>query len=189
MGEDGPGDQPSIEDSITYDETFPSVTERYYTPRYYVDDKAGEDMCVLFHSNRICLLTLAPSHPIIKQKKTITKFDFQVTEHTNRLNNAVLGKRKKGAQQLQCDSIVCRIHCQDQEEDRVYTIRSYINGKLIEINEMLIKQPNLAVSAPQAAGYIAIILPKLDNSEKQKMKLLDKESYHNLLNQRQGIND
>ncbi len=44
---------------------------------------------------RISVLTLASSHPIIQDKKTVTKVDFQVNKDTNRLENKVTGKGKR----------------------------------------------------------------------------------------------
>ena len=44
---------------------------------------------------RISIITLAPNHPIIKDKKTITKVNYQVTRSVNRLENKVTGKGKK----------------------------------------------------------------------------------------------
>ena len=53
---------------------------------------------ILLHSNGICVLTLAPSHPILTQRLKVTKVDFQVSKRVNRLQNSVRGKGKKGGQ-------------------------------------------------------------------------------------------
>jgi hypothetical protein len=65
---------PPIEES--YDKAVEELglVERYYTPRYWLDpDQPGEDFCVLFHSNRICVITLAPSHTVLAQHKRVIK--------------------------------------------------------------------------------------------------------------------
>ncbi|XP_064455962.1 protein Abitram-like [Ornithodoros turicata] len=142
-------------------DTLPSVTERYYKPRFKYDanGNAGEDQCILFHSNRIALVTLAPSHPILSQKKEVTKVDFQVNTKLNRLSNYVYGKHKKGAQRLQRTSALCIISCSDGSQ---YTIVSVVPGKLIEVNERLTECPELVVKKPWSSGYIAIVLPPMN---------------------------
>ena len=64
--------------------SFPSVVERYFTKRYEVNMPKGHaeyekskisnwnDVCILRHSNKLCIVTLAPSHPVIKNKATIS---------------------------------------------------------------------------------------------------------------------
>lgn len=44
---------------------------------------------------RICIVTVASSHPLLAENKTVVKVDFQVGEETNRLDNKVSGKGKK----------------------------------------------------------------------------------------------
>lgn len=44
---------------------------------------------------RICVVIVAPEHPILSEKKTVTKVDFKVDERTDRLQNKVTGKGKK----------------------------------------------------------------------------------------------
>ncbi len=56
---------------------FPSVQERYYT-RFHTRDEAFPAQCVLLHSNRICLVTLGPGHPVVKGEKVVERVNFQV---------------------------------------------------------------------------------------------------------------
>lgn len=65
-----------------------SVTERYYTPLYYVSP-AADDFCVLLHSNRICVVTLASSHALLVGRKIVQRVDCQVSSTLNRLDNTV----------------------------------------------------------------------------------------------------
>ncbi|XP_052095141.1 protein Abitram-like isoform X3 [Mytilus californianus] len=78
------------------DKTHLSVVERYYKPKYILDCQANEDedLCILTHSNRICIITLAPSHPVVRDKKTIKQISFKVGG-VDRLNNKVSGKGKR----------------------------------------------------------------------------------------------
>ncbi|KAF4527521.1 hypothetical protein B566_EDAN015621 [Ephemera danica] len=167
---------PPIEESFVRPEKNLTVTERYFSPRFVLDASGieGEDQCVLFHSNKICLVTLAPSHPVLAQHKTISKVDFQVSTNVDRSKNKVSGKGKHGAQVLQPKSLMCFIECTDGTR---YVVTSCIQGKLVEINENLIDTPNLLVENPRAEGYIATILPSLIKSSKQKDELLTEEEY------------
>jgi len=167
---------PPIEKSIPdIDEPFPSVIERYYTKYRYTDAKDGHDQLVMLHSNRICLITLAPNHPVIRDQKTISHLNFQVTSKINRLDNSVRGKGKKGGQYLDANAVLTIIECEDGSQ---YPVRSCVKGKLIEINDNVVKNPQMIVHHPLSKGYVAIILPKLPDGLlelKEKLTLEEDE--------------
>lgn len=182
----------SIVDPIGLDvpiqKVYPSFIERYFQQKYSidVDGKTSEDHCVLVHSNRICIVTLAPTHPVIASRKTISKVNFQVADKTNRLQNTVQGKRKHGAQTLNPMSILCMLECED---GTTYTVRSCVFGKLIEINENLVENPQLLFDKPDSDGYVAIVLPNLSTNEKFKTNLLLKEDYLKEVEKRTTVNE
>ncbi|XP_071157640.1 protein Abitram-like [Mytilus edulis] len=155
--------------------THLSVVERYYKPKYILDCQANEDedLCILTHSNRICIITLASTHPVVRDQKTIKQISFKVGG-IDRLNNKVSGKGKRGAQELNAGSPICKIACVDGEE---FTVYSGIKGQLIEVNECLIQNPNLILKKPLTEGYIAIVLPKLKDHEQVLKKLKTEEEY------------
>lgn len=175
---------PPIEASIpclTKDATYPSVVQRYYTKYLYKEDKNNLNQTILLHSNRICLVTLHESHPVIAEKKGIQKLNFQVTNKINRLDNAVRGKGKKGGQNVDEKAILVIIECSDGSS---YPVRSCLKGKLIEINENVVKSPELILQDPQGEGFIAIILPKLPDGlqdMKTRLERLDNEESDPLL--------
>lgn len=69
---------------------FPSAVERYFTPRFYIDPSEHmEDQLILIHSNRVAVVCLAPSHPIIRDRLQVSKVDFKINESLNRLDNKV----------------------------------------------------------------------------------------------------
>ena len=77
------------------EERHKSIVDRYYTRYFFVrEDAPDEDHLVLIHSNRICLVGLAPSH--IALQKEIVRVDFDIG-NCDRSDNRVKGKRKKGA--------------------------------------------------------------------------------------------
>ncbi|XP_022240385.1 protein Simiate-like isoform X2 [Limulus polyphemus] len=121
---------------------------------------------------RICVTTIAPSHPLFTKEKEIDSVDFQ-----SRLNNQVSGRWKKGGQVMKPESPLCVIKCKDGTG---FTIYSRVHGTLIEINKSLMDNPSLLVKKPWSDGYIAVILPPLHKSENQKKNLLSLESYQKL---------
>lgn len=141
---------------------YPTPSERYYDIRFISkkDRKSsfGEvgDQCLMFHSNRICLVTLAPSHPVITENKTICKIDFTFDGNINRLDTKPLGKFKKGGQRLPKYAPLCAIDCSDGTK---YVVTACIPSRLVEINEELQSNFNLVKEKPLSDGFIAILMP------------------------------
>ncbi|XP_074659325.1 protein Abitram-like [Tubulanus polymorphus] len=163
--------------------TAPTIEDRYFTARYKPDvkDAQSEDLKILCHSNKLCIVTLSQFHPILAADKTIEKVDFQVTKNTNLLNNKVVGKRKKGGQWMTADSKLCMITCTDGS---CYTVYSCINGRLVEVNENLATNPALIKQPTHACGYIAVIFPRLENYDQQMSKLTSADDYRRIVNER-----
>lgn len=157
-----------------------TVVDRYFTRLYKTDIKGKpfEDQCVLQHSNKICVITVAPSHPLL-QCKELSNVNFQVSKNVNRLDNKVSGKGKKGAQQLLPESVICEV---TSSSGNIYSLYSCVKGKLVEVNEELVCNSNLLLEKPETEGYLAVVLPKL--TENIMEGLLIKEEYDKLLQER-----
>jgi len=179
---------PQIEKSIDLSETYKTVEDRYYT-RFFYQQEDGEDQVVLVHSNRICLVSIAPNHPVIKDKKVIKNLNFQVSQNCDRLKNKVSGKGKKGGQGLDEKSILCFIECESGE---TYTIRSCVKGRLVTINQKVVENPQLILDKSPGEAHLAIILTKIpDGIAELKSRLLSEEEYssrcnNQTTNQREG---
>lgn len=163
--------------------TAPSVVDRYYTRWYRADVKGKpcEDHCILQHSNRLCVITLADTHPILQNGRTIKSINYQISNACSRLNNKVSGKSKRGGQFLTDFAPLCRITCTDETE---YTIYSCIRGRLLEVNESILENPALLLEKPSTEGYIAVILPKFEESKSITENLLSKEDFESLVSKR-----
>ncbi|XP_020357437.1 protein Abitram [Oncorhynchus kisutch] len=161
----------------------PSVIDRYYTRWYKTDIKGKdcEDQCVLQHSNRICVITLAESHPILQNGRSIKSINYQISAGCSRLHNRVSGKSKRGGQFLTEFAPLCRITCTDGVE---YTIYSCIRGRLLEVNEDILERPELLLGKPSTEGYIAVILPKIEESKTVTNGLLSREEYESVVSKR-----
>ncbi|XP_077446156.1 protein Abitram isoform X1 [Stigmatopora argus] len=163
----------------------PSVVDRYYTRWYRADMKGKpcEDHCILQHSNRICVITLAETHPLLKKGRIISKIDYQISNGCSRLNNKVSGKSKRGGQFLTEFAPLCRITCTDTTE---FTIYSCIRGRLLEVNENILERPALLQEKPSTNGYIAVILPKFEESKSITENLLNRCDFEKLVANREG---
>lgn len=170
-------------DEVQCNGYFPTVTDRYFTPYYKTDVQSpGDDLCIWIHSNRICMLSLAPSHVILQGNKGIKKVDFRVSDKLDRSLNKVSGKGKHGAQPLQTNSNVCTISCLDGQ---TYVIKCCMIGKLVEVNEALSEDPQLLKGSPHKGGYLAIILPNIKLLESLKQSLLTHDQYIELIKERE----
>jgi len=132
--------------------------------------------CVMVHTNKLCLLTISHRHPVLAEKKEITKINFDVGKF-NRLENQVTGKGKRGAQQIGLRSPICIISCSDGSQ---YTVLAGVHGKLVEVNERLVSNPRLLSERPNAEGYLAVVYPPLRNGDFMRSRLFSKEEYNAL---------
>ncbi len=167
-----------IEKSVTLSVKYPSVTDRYFTRRYIQRD-GDNDTCILYHSNKICLVTLAKSHAIFKKDVGILKVNFKVGDKLDRANNKVVGKGKRGGQFVDENSVLCFVECDDGS---VYNILAGVKGKLIEVNEHLMNDPKLLLTKAETDGYIAILLQKL-GVESNKSNSVSKDEYDKIVDQ------
>lgn len=158
--------------SITEDhiENYPSVVDRFFTKYFYLKPCSNpQPYKVLFHSNRICIIMLAPEHEALKVGVKNITFDIG---NTNRSQNQVKGKGKKGGMILQQDSAIAVI---TDNNNVTYKVPSCIQGKLIEVNERVVK--NVSLLGVEGDGYIAVVLPKPEHCEEIKSSLMTEEQY------------
>ncbi|PQM40478.1 protein Simiate [Prunus yedoensis var. nudiflora] len=156
--------------------TPPSSVEANFVS-YFAPDfmKPGHDQYIYRHANGLCVIGLAPTHVAFKDEGGITTIDFNVGK-SDRSGIKVTGKRKKNAQHLESNSALCKV-C---SKDATYIVRCCVKGSLLEVNDRLIKQPELLNSAADREGYIAIIMPKPADWLKVKDSLLGLEEYKKL---------
>lgn len=156
-----------VEDFV---EDYPSTVDRFFTRYYCVQSgKENEPHQVLFHSNRICLIGLAPEH--VAFQKGIKAITFEVGK-IDRSQNQVSGKKKSGGMILQMDSTLALITCEDGS---VYKVRGCVQGKLVEVNQRVVKDIDLLQQ--EGDGYVAVVMPKPEQCETIKKKLISQEEY------------
>ncbi|KDP36883.1 hypothetical protein JCGZ_08174 [Jatropha curcas] len=154
----------------------PSAIETNFVS-YFAKDfmKAGHDQYVYRHANGLCVIGLAPTHMAFKDEGGISTVDFNVGK-SDRSGIKVTGKRKKNAQHFESNTALCKVCTKDSS----YIVRCCVKGSLLEVNDKLIKQPELLNSSADREGYIAIIMPKPADWLKVKASLLSLEEYKKL---------
>ncbi|RLN93827.1 hypothetical protein BBJ28_00012638 [Nothophytophthora sp. Chile5] len=96
--------------------------------------KPLEDQYVHMHSNRLCVVGVAASHPVMQEELESVEFAQHI------LDSRVTGKKKKGGRFLLPNTALCVLKCKSGRE---FTLFSCIRGSLIEVNERLQSQPTL----------------------------------------------
>ncbi|KAL2468215.1 Single hybrid motif superfamily protein [Forsythia ovata] len=164
---------PNVEDLPL---TPPSAIESNFTTYFAPDFMApGHDHYVHRHANGLCIIGLAPYHVALKDEGGISEVSFDVGK-SDRSRNKVTGKKKKNAQHFGENTALCKVCIRDV----TYIVRCCVRGSLLEVNERLIKQPELLHSSANREGYIAIIMPKPADWLKAKDTMLSFEEYQKL---------
>jgi hypothetical protein len=165
-----------IEDSVDLSEEYLTVTQRYYKPYYRVDTDRNRkhDICLLVHSNRVCLVCLAPSHPIITKDLEVVNINCEVSDKVDRKKNKAVGKGKKGGQNLDPTSLLCYVETKCGEK---FGVDAIAPSKLICMNSTVLSTPALVKHKSDSTGHIAILLPYKGHIEDCKAGLLDEEAY------------
>jgi len=150
---------------------YPSVIERYFT-KYYcknVHNEVNNDTLVLVHSNRVCVLMLSERHPVIEQNLAIESI-----ESLANVNQSMSGKSKRGADYVQPNKLLYRIKCTNNQN---FTICAGIKGRLVELNDEILKTPELIQQKPHGEGYLAIFIPSLKDGENNLKFLATEQDY------------
>ena len=155
---------------------------RYFREYFYVpeDSKTNEDQYVNLHVNELCVVGIAPDHPILRGNLKIKSVNFKYDL------KGLSGKKKKQAPKLAPDSIFCTITCEDES---VWHVRAGVQGSLWEINTRTVSNPLLISTCARTDGYLGIIMPrnrKFHEDQFRYASLLTKTEYEIMRERRQG---
>ncbi|CAA6673517.1 unnamed protein product [Spirodela intermedia] len=134
--------------------------------------KPGHDQYIHRHANGLCVVGLAASHVALKEEGGVTGVDFNVGR-SDRSEKKVTGKRKRNALHFEPNSAICKVNTSSNS----YVVRCCVKGSLLEVNERLIKQPELLNSSADREGFIAIIMPKPADWLRLMASFLSREDY------------
>ncbi|XP_078178469.1 single hybrid motif superfamily protein [Carex rostrata] len=151
----------------------PTAVETNFSS-YFVADfmKPGHDQYIYRHANGLCVIGLARAHLALTETGGVTVVDFNVGK-SDRSELKVTGKRKRNALQFESNSALCKVSTNGNS----YIVRCCVKGSLLEVNDRLIKQPDLLNSSADREGYVAIIMPKQGEWLKIKDSFLSYEEY------------
>ncbi|CAH1966391.1 unnamed protein product [Acanthoscelides obtectus] len=141
-------------------QNFKYYYERYFENQYSINigvDSYPNDMLVRVHTNRTILIAPACSHAMCNSEKKITDINFIVNK-SDRSNIKTKGVRKHGARAVDATTIICKVTLEGEEKP--YNIRAGVTGYLVEINELIKRDPQLLKTEPKKLGFLAVILPK-----------------------------
>ena len=114
---------------------YPTVTQRYYKTH-----TTSNHQCLHMHSNGICVLGVAPTHPMLQPPAKIEAINYRTHDSKNVMESSVHGKRKAGAVFMTPRDMICTILLGDGSEVKLYAC---VRAKVIEINHRLIDRPEL----------------------------------------------
>jgi hypothetical protein len=137
------------EDKTDHVLVLPPNPNSRYIHRYFL----WQQQCyyAMIHINGIVIVGLAPNHAIFTHNNTIDKIKFCTTESGK---SAILGKRKKAAAQYNSGLTICAIQC---ENNINYNFSIPFKCKIMEFNNELLTQPNLAKTDAENIGWIALV--------------------------------
>ncbi|EDR27372.1 hypothetical protein, conserved [Entamoeba dispar SAW760] len=153
---------------------FPNFLQRY-TTQYYVpniDDHQYYDQYMFDHSNGLVIMGIAQCHPACKAKEISIQI---VVDQGN--NRPVKGKHKTNAIKLKSKTVIVKIIADNVE----YPIYAGCSGKLIELNEELLKDPSLIKKESEGKGFIAII-QRSTTGKVDEIKAMNLKDYCELRN-------
>ncbi|VDD76662.1 unnamed protein product [Mesocestoides corti] len=161
------------------------LADRYFTTCYFPDvgDEEGNDLCVMQHSNRVCVIGLAPGHHLFRgcssakssksteadasvpfsREHQVLGVDFQLSQSFNLLDTKISGRRKRGSHHLQHPSQCIGYAVCDQGER--HPLVSGLPGRLYESNSRLaLNSTNRIPLAPighsgNNLAYLAVVMP------------------------------
>ena len=128
---------------------WPSVLQRYYAPY-----RTSNEQSLHVHSNGVCVLGVAPTHPALQPPLSVVSIAYR-SDNKNVMQTEVHGKKKAGAVFVTPRDMVCELKLSDGSSVTLYAC---IRGHIIEINHRLIDRPEL-LGTPE--GYVAILMPKV----------------------------
>ena len=145
---------------------YPTFIERYFTKHYMLDVKhANNDHLILIHSNKVAVIALAPTHTLLVNKD---KYKLDRVEFVQQVSEEMSGKHKHNAKNVNFNQPICKLHCRETDETvKSFVVYACLNAKLAEINENIVKNPQLLIDKPDTEGHIAILIPRLESLKEQ----------------------
>ena len=148
-----------ILESVGLKSTFYNDQIQRYFSKYYLDKDKPNEQYIFIHSNGIIMCGLGKNNDILKKSISEVIILKQLSKIT--------GKNKHGAHQLSPNEYVIQI----KADDNIINFCPKIKGKLLEVNQNLVKNPKLLIDSPEKNGFICLIQQEPNEVELLKEKI------------------
>ena len=148
-----------ILESVGLKSTFYNDQIQRYFSKYYLDKDKPNEQYIFIHSNGIIMCGIGKNNDILKKNISEVIILKQLSKIT--------GKNKHGAHQLSPNEYVIQI----KADDDIINFCPKIKGKLLEVNQNLVKNPKLLIDSPEKNGFICLIQQEPNDVELLKEKL------------------
>ena len=118
---------------LTPAQLFGSYIDRYYSRLYTLNARniIGNDQYAYFHSNRLAVIGVAPTHNMLKNKSKAVSISFNVNGKRDLLDNIISGKKKKGGFFIEGAAAFCNVTLEDGS---VHTLSRFVLPSLTLIH-------------------------------------------------------
>ena len=158
--DDKDDDEYDILESVGLKSTFYNDQIQRYFSKYYLDKGQPNEQYIFIHSNGIIICGIGSNNDILKKNISEIIVLKQPTKIT--------GRSKHGAHQLSPNEYVIQIKTDD---NNTINFCPKIKGKLLEVNQNLVKNPKLLIDSPEKNGFICLIQQEPSDVENLKSKL------------------
>ena len=148
-----------ILESVGLKSTFYNDQIQRYFSKYYLDKGQPNEQYIFIHSNGIIMCGIGFNNDILKKNISEIIILKQPTKIT--------GKNKHGAHLLNVTEYIIQI----KADDNTFNFCPKIRGKLLEVNQNLVKNPKLLIDSPEKNGFICLIQQEPGELELTKEKL------------------
>ena len=132
--------------------------QRYFS-KYYLNKGEPNEQYIFIHSNGIIMCGIGANNEILKK-------DIKEIILLKQLSK-ITGRNKHGAHILNANENIIQI----KTSDNIFNFCPKLKGKLLEINQNLVKNPKLLIDSPEKNGFICLILQEPNDVEELKQKL------------------
>ena len=157
--EDKDDEEYDILESVGLKSTFYNDQVQRYFSKYYLNKGEPNEQYIFIHSNGIIMCGIGANNDILKKNISeviILKQPMKIT-----------GRNKHGAHQLNPNEYVVQI----KNDENTTNFCPKIKGKLLEVNQNLVKNPKLLIESPEKNGFICLIQQEPNELELLKEKL------------------
>ena len=154
-----------ILESVGLKSTFYNDQIQRYFSKYYLDKGQPNEQYIFIHSNGIIMCGIGANNDILKKNVSeiiILKQPAKIT-----------GKNKHGAHLLNINEYIVQI----KTDENTFNFCPKLRGKLLEVNQNLVKNPKLLLESPEKNGFICLIQQDPGDLEILKEKLGKPENF------------